>query len=351
MKGGTVRKSGSVRCLTLLLAMGTWLATSPMATAQVLYGSIVGTVLDPSNAVIPNATVTIASAETGAVRETRADEGGRYSLVNVLPGTYSLKVTADGFRTVTREGVQVTINMVTRVDMRLEVGLTTEQITVAATGALLQTDKSDVRTEISSREISNLPLSNYRNFQSLLNLVPGATPTNFQHLGDAIGRALGTNMNGTAMNNNRTRVDGATNVFIWLPQHLVYVPPVESIDTVNVTTGSFDAEQGMAGGAAMTVATKSGTNELHGVAYHYHDNQHLYARNFFCRPTRVKPSRSSTSSAGPWAARSSGTSCSSSPAWSRPGNGPAFPPRPTPCPPRPSATATSAAWAPPSTTR
>lgn len=249
--------------------------------AQVLYGSIVGTVVDPTDSVIPNATVTIANKATGVVRETKADDGGRYSLVNVLPGLYDLKVTAQGFRTVTKENVQVTINVVTRADVKLEVGTMTEQITVSASGTLLQTDKSDVRTEISSREISNLPLSNYRNFQSLLNLVPGATPTNFQHLGDAIGRALGTNMNGTAMNNNRTRVDGATNVFIWLPQHLVYVPPVESIDTVNVTTGSFDAEQGMAGGAAMTVATKSGTNQLHGVAYEYHDNQRMYARNFF----------------------------------------------------------------------
>ncbi len=258
------------------------------AEGQVLYGSIVGTVVDQSDAVIPNASIAITSRETGLGREVTADEAGRYSIVNVLPGTYSVKVTAKGFRTVTREGVAVTINMVTRVDMRLEVGTMTEQITVTASGAILQTDKSDVRTEISSREISNLPLSNYRNFQSLLNLVPGATPTNFQHLGDAIGRALGTNVNGTAMNNNRTRVDGATNVFIWLPQHLVYVPPVESIDTVNVTTGSFDAEQGMAGGTAMTVATKSGTNDFHGVAYEYHDNQHFYARNFFLPATQGK---------------------------------------------------------------
>ncbi|HET8550328.1 MAG TPA: carboxypeptidase-like regulatory domain-containing protein, partial [Bryobacteraceae bacterium] len=251
------------------------------AGAQVLYGSIVGTVVDQSEAFVPNATVAIVSQDTRAARETTTDSSGRYSLVNVLPGIYNLRVSAPGFRTVTRESVAVTINMVTRSDMKLEVGTMTEQITVSATGVVLQTDKSDVRTEITSREITNLPLSNYRNFQGLLNLVPGATPTNFQHLGDAIGRALGTNVNGTALNNNRTRVDGATNVFIWLPQHLVYVPPVESIDTVNVTTGSFDAEQGMAGGAAMTVATRSGTNELHGVAYHYHDNQRLYARNFF----------------------------------------------------------------------
>jgi hypothetical protein len=69
---------------------------------------------------------------------------------------------------------------------------------------------------------------------------------------------------------------------------MVYVPPVESIDTVNITTGSFDAEQGMAGGAAMTVATKSGTNELHGSLFHYHDNHRLRTRNFFLPPDRGK---------------------------------------------------------------
>ncbi|HXG32006.1 MAG TPA: carboxypeptidase-like regulatory domain-containing protein, partial [Bryobacteraceae bacterium] len=251
------------------------------ADAQVLYGSVVGTVVDQTNAVVPGAAVVITSKDTGAVRETRTDPAGRYSVVNLLPGTYDLRVSAPGFRTMTREEVVVTINTVTRVDLQLELGTVAEQVTVAAPAAVLQTDKSDVRAEISSREIANLPLSNYRNFQSLINLVPGATPANFQHLGDAIARGLGMNINGTALNNNRTRVDGATNVFIWLPQHLVYVPPVESIDTVNISTGSFDAEQGIAGGVAVTVATKSGTNELHGVAYHYHDNQHLYARNFF----------------------------------------------------------------------
>jgi hypothetical protein len=67
---------------------------------------------------------------------------------------------------------------------------------------------------------------------------------------------------------------------------MVYVPPVESIDTVTISTASFDAEQGMAGGAAVTVATKSGTNEFHGVAYEYHDNHRLYKRNFFLPPDR-----------------------------------------------------------------
>jgi len=272
----------------LLALLGIFSFVRP-AEAQVLYGSIVGSVVDQSDAAVPNATVTITSKETGLTRDTKTDVGGRYSLVNVLPGTYDLRVTAPGFRTLTRENVVVAINTVTRADVRLEVGAITEQITVTAAAAVLQTDKSDVRAEITSREITNLPLANYRNFQSLVNLVPGATPANFQNaVVDTPARALTTNINGTARNNNNARVDGATNVFIWLPHHMVYVPPVESIDTVNITTGSFDAEQGMAGGAAVTVATKSGTNEFHGTLFEYHDNQRLRARNFFLPPDRGK---------------------------------------------------------------
>jgi hypothetical protein len=111
-------------------------------------------------------------------------------------------------------------------------------------------------------------------------------------------RSLTTNVNGTNRNNNNTRVDGAINVYIWLPHHTLYNPPVESIETVNISTSSFDAEQGMAGGAAVTVATKSGTNELRGAAFWYHDNQHLYARPYFYRRTAKCPrcrNRSSTS--------------------------------------------------------
>jgi outer membrane receptor protein involved in Fe transport len=278
-----------MRLIAPLLALASVLCSVGPAEAQVLYGSIVGSVLDQSDAVVPNATITIVSKETGLTRETTTDVGGRYSLVNVLPGTYDLRVSATGFRTLTREGVAVVINTVTRADLKLEVGAVTEQITVTAAAATLQTDKSDVRAEITSREVTNLPLANYRNFQSLFNLVPGATPVNFQNtVGATPARALTTNINGTARNNNNARVDGATNVYIWLPHHMVYVPPVESINTVNITTGSFDAEQGMAGGAAVTVATKSGTNEFHGALFEYHDNHRLRTRNFFLPPDRGK---------------------------------------------------------------
>jgi len=125
--------------------------------------------------------------------------------------------------------------------------------------------------------------------QTLINLVPGATPAAFQNaVTDTPGRALSTNINGTNRNNNNTRVDGASNVFLWLPHHSLYVPPAETIDAVNIATASFDAEQGLAGGASVTVATKSGTNDLHGVGSWYHDNDSLRARNFFLR-TPSKP--------------------------------------------------------------
>jgi hypothetical protein len=102
-------------------------------------------------------------------------------------------------------------------------------------------------------------------------------------------RALTTNINGTNRNSNVTRIDGAASINIWLPHHVGYVAPEETVETVNVTTGSADAEQGMAGGAAITLITKSGTNQVHGIAYEFHDDQHLKARNFFQAAGTDKP--------------------------------------------------------------
>ena len=127
-----------------------------------------------------------------------------------------------------------------------------------------------------------MPLPGYRNYQSLMNLVPGATPTRFQNsMTDTPGRSLQTNVNGTNANNNVTRIDGATSVNVWLPHHAGYIMPEEMIAEVNVTTTAADAEQGFAGGSSITLVTKSGTNTFHGGLFEFHDNQHLKARNFF----------------------------------------------------------------------
>lgn len=270
----------AVRAIVLGLLSASLLA--PLAAAQVLYGSAVGTVQDQSGAVVGGAVVTLTNKATGVTRETTTNSEGRYTASSLLPGTYELKVSAAGFRTFTQTDVEIRVNTVTRVDVGLELGQVAEQVTVQGSAAALQTDKSDTSAEIPAHAVENLPLSAYRNFQSLVNLVPGATPAGFQNsVGSTPARALTTNINGTARNNNNARVDGATNVYIWLPHHMVYVPPAESIATVNITTSSFDAEQGMAGGAAVTVATKSGTNEFHGSAFEYHDNHRLRTRNFF----------------------------------------------------------------------
>ena len=144
--------------------------------AQVLYGSVVGTVHDASGAVVPQAVVVISDKATGQVRETKTNDAGVYTFGNVLAGTYELRVTAAGFRTFETTGLVVTINNVTRVNVKLEVGSTSEQVTVAATAALLQSDKADIHVELNAKEVTDLPLANYRNYQSLINLVPGATP-------------------------------------------------------------------------------------------------------------------------------------------------------------------------------
>ncbi len=243
------------------------------ASAQVLYGTIVGTVTDPTNAAVPKATVKVVNTATGLSREVQADAVGYYSVPNLLQGTYDVTVSATGFRPSTRRAVGVLTNTVTRVDVTLEVGPVTESVTVEASSALLQTTKSDVTVSLESRALENLPLPAYRNYQQLINLVPGATPARFQNaLIDTPGRALTTNINGQERGANNTRVDGAINIMVTLPHHVLYVPPVENVQEVNISTNSFDAEQGMTGGAAVTVITKSGTNEFHGVLFGMNQN-------------------------------------------------------------------------------
>lgn len=263
-------------------------ATANPAAAQVLYGSLTGTVHDGGGAVVPAAKVI--ARNTGTAQETTAqtNEVGSYTFSNLLPGTYDLIISAQGFRPVTKQGLPITVNVVRREDATLEVGQVTESILVEAGQVSLQTDKADLHTELGAKEVINLPLPRYRNYQSLINLVPGATPGRLQNsIQAAPGRALETNVNGVNRNNNATRIDGALSVFLWLPNHAAYVPPAETIETVNVSTNSFDAEQGMAGGAAITVITKSGTNTLHGSAWALNDNASLQAKNFF--NTGAKP--------------------------------------------------------------
>ncbi len=262
-------------------------AAFPVA-AQVLYGSLTGNVRDAGGAVIPGASVRLRNTGTAQELSEQTNDIGSFTFPNLSPGTYDLTIGANGFRALTQRGVGITVNEVRREDVTLEVGQLNESITVDAGQIALQTDKADVHTELSSKDVVNMPLPHYRNYQSLINLVPGATPGQYQNsIQAAPGRALSTNVNGVNRNNNVTRIDGAISIFLWLPHHTAYIPPAETIETVNVATNNFDAEQGMAGGAAITVITKSGTNVFHGSAWALNDNARLQAKNFF--NTGAKP--------------------------------------------------------------
>ena len=265
----------------LLLMLG----FQSLAYGQVLYGSIVGTVADPSGAVVPGTTVMATDVGTGQTRTDTSDQNGRYSLVNLLPGTYSVTATAKGFRKLEQTNVVVTPNTVTRSDLRLEVGQATEQVNVSAEAVQLQTDKADTHTEINSKAVTEIPLGGQRNYQTLINLAPGTTPGLFYNSStDVPAQPLNTHVNGAAGQTNITKIDGAESINVWLPQYTGYVAPAETVDVVNVTTSAADADQGLAGASSITVVTKSGTNQIHGSAFIFHNDQHLNARNYFLQP-------------------------------------------------------------------
>ncbi len=273
-------------CLAILCAL-----VGPQAgEAQVLYGSIVGNVRDASDAVVVGARVVITHTETKQSREETTNVMGGYSFPTLPPGTYDLRVSKEGFTTYSQTGVAVTVNNVSRVDVRLNVGAVTESVTVTGLAAALQTDRAEVRTEMGSTQVEALPTSLGRNYQQLLVMVPGfSPPRNENSVPSNPSRALGFNVNGMSYSINSTRIDGAQSINVWLPHEAAYVPTLESIETVTTATNSFDAETGLAGGAAIYVQTKGGTNEVHGAVFQNHSNQHLKAKPFFIPAGAVKP--------------------------------------------------------------
>jgi hypothetical protein len=155
-------------------------------------------------------------------------------------------------------------------------------VTVSGERPLLQTDRAEVRSELKAQELVNLPVSVNRNYQYLFRVLPGFTPPAEAHsVPSNPSRALVFNVNGASRSSNNIRIDGVSTTNVWLPHVAAYVPALESLEAVNVVTSSFDAEQGLAGGSAINVQIKSGTNSLRGSAFEYHTNEALRARPFF----------------------------------------------------------------------
>src|SRR2546425_1575952 len=247
-------------------------------SAQVLYGSLVGNVRDSSDAAVARAVVTATNKGTNQSREAITDESGGYGFTDLQSGVYTVKVSQQGFKTFEQTDITVSANNVTRVDITLQLGAISETVTVSSQAAVLQTDTSEVHADLVATELANLPVPLGRNYQQLYRTLPGfSPPANSHSIPTNPSRSLEFHVNGTSDDQNNTRIDGVSSTTVQLPHIVSYIPALESIQEVNVVTSSYDAEQGLAGGAAINVQIKSGTNQLHGSAFEYHSNQHLKA--------------------------------------------------------------------------
>ncbi|SNT36585.1 TonB-dependent Receptor Plug Domain [Granulicella rosea] len=263
--------SGAFARWLLILPLGL-ACFAPNLSAQVLYGTLTGSVTDPTGAAVPNANVRAVEIATGVEHTATTGETGAYSINDLNPGTYRVTVTAQGFSPVGQEGIALLANTTLRVNLTLKVGASTQEITVTDAAPMLQTETADTAYNISQQQIAELPTTSTtgRNFQSLYRLVPGSTPPAEQNsAGGNPQRAQAVNVNGVSNATNTTRIDGAVDAYPWLPYLVAYLPPTDGIESINVVTGSFNAEQGAAGGSAINVTMKSGTNHFHGSAWEF----------------------------------------------------------------------------------
>jgi len=282
-------------CLILCLFVLVILTfTTRQANAQVLYGSLTGNVTDPAGAGVPGAHVEAVNLATNVKSETDTNDRGIYRFTDLQSGLYKVTITAKSFRTFIETNVQIQVNEVRRVDVQLQIAQTSESVQVSADAVVLQTDKADVHTDVSSEEIEQLPYNGTegKNFQALILLQPGtATTAGTGEANSAAGnpqRAITVFQNGSSSQANNTRLDGALDAYPWLPVNIGYVPSPEAIQTISISSNAFDAEQGAVGGAAVNVVIKSGTNDLHGVFFERNTNNDFSAiNNYFSHPGRL----------------------------------------------------------------
>lgn len=259
---------------------------APGANAQVLYGSIVGTVTDSSGAVISGAKVSITNEGTSQSRQAVSNAGGEFSFPGTEAGTYDLSITQSGFAAFTLKGIKVTVDEVARANATLQPGTLSQTVEVTNQAPPLQTDSAQVRTEIDSTSLENLPISIDSNYESLLVTVPGVSmPVNNGSYAANPARGLQFYTNGTTANANDIRIDGVSTNNLWEPYVAGYTPSREAIEAVSVVTNSSEVSQGVVGGGAVNVDIKSGTNQMHGSAYWYNMNNALEAAPFaFVQP-------------------------------------------------------------------
>ena len=277
MKFGRVMKFRHVLFHSFLVAS---LATQVLY-GQAVTGSLLGTVIDSSGAVVPDATIDIAEMNTNITRSASTNASGYYAFPGLEPGVYQIRVTQEGFSTAVRNGVQVLVNSTVRVEFQLQVGAVSETLNITAEAPLLQTDRADTGGQIVTRQLSDMPLLMNRNYQGLVGLVPGAARPRRVHSEFFNPQdSLVSNVHGQSRYANNFQLEGVDNTYG--PGTLtILVPSAEALATVDVTTSNYEAELGRAGGAVTNVTLKSGTNELHGSAFAFNRVDATQALNVF----------------------------------------------------------------------
>ena len=250
-------------CLVMLAAV-------PASWAQTVSGTILGSVTDPSGAVISNAKVTLVNEGTGLTRTVTTDTNGEYVAPSLPTGHYTVMSEITGFKTLTMSNVEVGVDQRVRIDLKLEVGAMTESVSITAETPLLQTSSSELGTTVGDEQIEALPL-NGRNFVNLTRTVPGVLRgipgANIDGAGSLAWRASASfSANGQRSRDNNFMLDGVDNNETWL-QTVVIFPSVDSLDEFKLQTSTYSAEFGRSLGGVVNLQIKSGTNAFRGSAF------------------------------------------------------------------------------------
>ncbi|HEX7087602.1 MAG TPA: TonB-dependent receptor [Vicinamibacterales bacterium] len=254
--------------------------SAPPAAAQAVYGSISGTVVDESGAVLPGVTITITSLERKTVDTVVTNEAGFFLRERLLPGTYEVKAELASFKTAIVPEVVVRVDTQTPLSFRLEVGAIAETVEVTGGSPLLKTDRADVATTFDERQLTDLPVVD-RNFTKFILLTPGTQQLGWQHAASENPQgSVQTMVNGQHFSGTGYQLDGTENRDPILGI-IVINPNLDAIGESKITSQNYDAEFGQAIAGVVSVQTKSGSNEFRGSAFEFWQGDKFQARNPF----------------------------------------------------------------------
>lgn len=255
------------------------ICSASMVHSQTVSGVIAGTVKDHSEAVVVNAGLTLTNQATGAKRTAATNGVGLYSFPAIQPGAYTLDAEHAGFKTFRRTGIVLTANERLPVDVKLELGSTTETVRVESQGATVQTASSERAGVVTASQLSTLMLQG-RDFMGLLRLLPGVVDTRVR---DAPGSSslAGLNIQGGRSGTTNLTLDGVTNLDTGNSTGPHFQPSMDALAEVKVLLTNYQAEYGRNSGATINVVVKSGARDFHGSGYYYKRNEALNANNFF----------------------------------------------------------------------